>query len=160
MYCTKCGTENMYGARLCVNCGREMHANGYEQTRQADVNEEARESFSSKLFGFVAGNMTETEYVAYKEKLRKVIVRMIIGVVIGIVMVSAMGETGLAVKIIVPLMMAGVPYVWCMIPFYALGLISLFVKIVVSVLLGWIIAPIALTINLVRVISYRKTYLQ
>lgn len=106
--------------------------------------------------------MTEMEYVRFKESLRGVIIKIIIGAIIGYFVGGAMMANGsdpdVADRIEGVLMFAGFPYAWTKIPVFAFGMISLIIKFVVAIALGWIITPIALIYDLIQVKAYEKRH--
>lgn len=103
----------------------------------------------------IGKNMTETEYVLFKEKLRGVIAKMIIGALIGLFLGAAFA-TNTAEKVGFVLVLACVPYVWDMLPFIATNLYGFAIKAFLAVIGGVIITPISLIYNLVMVHAYQK----
>lgn len=174
MYCESCGTKLPSNAVFCPSCGaavRDVTATEHTQVRDANGqgNHAHRNTGSAPVkrrtgnaTGFQLGkSMTEYEYADFKMKLRNVVIKMIIGAVIGFFIVRVTGGTGLiGTDIFMVYMFACVPYVWCMIPFTALGYVAIIVKIFVSFLLGWIITPISLVYYLVMCRSYEKSHVE
>ena len=105
--------------------------------------------------------MNEMEYLGFKEKLRgilgKIVIGLIIGVVIGIIMNSSChGDLGVLFIIFMAIMCAGIPYAWSVLPIRLVGFIGIIVMFFICMFLGWIITPIALIYNIIQMKRYEK----
>lgn len=99
--------------------------------------------------------ISEVEYVRFKDKLRSGIIMIIVGLVIGVVLGIWLGG-GIGVAVMMGIMCAGMPYAWSVIPVIAIGWLSIIIKFVVAVFLGWIVTPIALVYNFIQMKRYEK----
>lgn len=107
--------------------------------------------------------MNEMEYLGFKEKLRgilgKIVIGLIIGAVFGVILNnSAGGEMGTGVLFIVvmAIMCAGIPYAWSVLPIRLGGFIGIIVMFFICMFLGWVITPIALIYNIIQMKRYEK----
>ena len=104
--------------------------------------------------------LTEVSYLVAKEELKSTFISMIIGFIIGAVLawVVTMGSSEssgrIMMMVFIGLVLSGTPYVWKHFPYIALGWLSLLIKLVVSVCLGWIITPITLIYHWIEVKVY------
>ena len=77
-------------------------------------------------------------------------------VIAGAVACAAFGSFGgAACSVGFAVMFAGVPYAWAKVPFVALGIWSLLIKVLFAVILGWIVTPYALAVDISGIISYK-----
>lgn len=104
--------------------------------------------------------LTEVSYLTAKEELKSTLISMIIGFIIGAVIAWMTTMSGMdtrpriMITILLGLVMSGTPYVWRHFPYIALGWVSLLIKLVVSVCLGWVITPVTLIYHWVEVKVY------
>lgn len=104
--------------------------------------------------------LTEVSYLIAKEELKSTLISMIIGFIIGAVLawVTTMDSDNtkyrIMMTVLVGLVLSGTPYVWRHFPYIALGWMSLLIKLVASVCLGWVITPVTLIYRLIEVKVY------
>ena len=100
----------------------------------------------------------------YKDKLIKLIIKGVIGMVIGILLVLfTMPDAGLTVLLTIGMFFAGLPYGWQLSGKVVGGLIvvgsapvmifAFMLRLFVSILVGWIAYPIALIYTIVKVVK-------
>lgn len=99
--------------------------------------------------------MSEVEYLRFKEKLRNIIISIVIGFVIG-VLIGKWSSPESSGWVVTGIMFAGVPYAWSLIPVTFFGWAGLLIKLMISVILGWAITPIALIYNFLQMKRYEK----
>lgn len=100
--------------------------------------------------------ISEIEYLKFKNGLRSIIISIIAGFVIGAV-IGWFAMDGNAVGIIVlGMMFAGMPYGWKSIPVFAFGWITIIIKFIAAVCLGWIITPVSLVYHFIQMKRYEK----
>lgn len=105
--------------------------------------------------------MNEMEYLGFKEKLRGILVKIVIGLAIGAVFgivmnYSCKGELGVLYVIFMSIMCAGIPYAWSVLPFRLGGIIGILITGIICMFLGWVITPIALIYNIIQMKRYEK----
>lgn len=104
--------------------------------------------------------LTEVSYLIAKEELKSTLISMIIGFIIGAVLAwmttmdSDNTKYRIMMTVLVGLVLSGTPYVWRHFPYIALGWMSLLIKLVASVCLGWVITPVTLIYRLIEVKVY------
>lgn len=104
--------------------------------------------------------LTEVSYLVAKEELKSTFISMIIGFIIGAVLawLTTMDSDNMKYRIMMTvllgLVLSGTPYVWRHFPYIALGWMSLLIKIIASVCLGWVITPITLIYHWIEVKVY------
>lgn len=98
----------------------------------------------------------------YKEELKKLILYGIIGFVIGFIFTSSTSpEMGFGGACVIGLFFAGLPYGW-KISGYIIGgwiivgniavmIIAFFIRVIVSLIIGWIAYPIAMIYYIIKV---------
>lgn len=101
----------------------------------------------------------------YKEKLKGLLIQGGIGIAVGFVLALSTISNAGPLAIIIGILFAGVPYGW-QLSGKMLGFISLsslyvtvcifMVRIVVSLLIGWIIYPIVLIYTIVRMVMEKN----
>ena len=99
--------------------------------------------------------ISEAEYLTFKQSLRGVLIKTLIGLALGIFFFFTATDSPLHEKLMCVLMLTCLPYSWSVIPIYG-GIITLFLKLVISLTFGWIITPISLIYNFVQMKSYEK----
>lgn len=104
--------------------------------------------------------ISEFEYVTFKQSLRSVLIKTIcglcFGLIIGIYGIFTEEDFGVLEAVMSILMFTGMPYAWTVLPFASYGCMGLFIRFIVSLLLGWIITPIVLTYNFIQMKRYEK----
>lgn len=103
--------------------------------------------------------ISELEYLEFKRNFRKVFVYTIIGFFVGLIF-GKYNDAGWSGSIAIGIVLAGMPYAWSVIPVFAFGIISIIIKLIVAVCLGWIITPIAFIYNFIQMKRYEKSVLQ
>lgn len=104
--------------------------------------------------------LTEVSYLVAKEELKSTLISMIIGFIIGAVLAwmttmdSDNTKYRIMMTVLVGLVLSGTPYVWRHFPYIALGWMSLLIKLIASVCLGWVITPVTLIYRLIEVKVY------
>lgn len=104
--------------------------------------------------------LTEVSYLTAKEELKSTLISMIIGFIIGAVIAWMITMSGMDTRprimviILLGLVTSGTPYVWRHFPYIALGWVSLLIKLVASVCLGWVITPVTLIYHWIEVLVY------
>lgn len=104
--------------------------------------------------------LTEVSYLVAKEELKSTFISMIIGFIIGAVLAwlttmdSDNTKYRIMMTVLLGLVLSGTPYVWRHFPYIALGWMSLLIKIIASVCLGWVITPITLIYHWIEVKVY------
>lgn len=104
--------------------------------------------------------LTEVSYLVAKEELKSTLISMIIGFIIGAVLAwmttmdSDNTKYRIMMTVLVGLVLSGTPYVWRHFPYIALGWMSLLIKLIASVCLGWVITPVTLVYRLIEVKVY------
>ncbi len=106
--------------------------------------------------------LTEVSYLVAKEELKSTLISMIIGFIIGAVLAwmttmdSDNTKYRIMMTVLVGLVLSGTPYVWRHFPYIALGWMSLLIKLVASVCLGWVITPVTLIYRWIEVKVYER----
>lgn len=103
--------------------------------------------------------ISELQYLEFKGKFRKILICTIIGFILGFIWGKYMG-CDWYLNIFFGVFLAGMPYAWTVIPVIAFGIISIIIKLFVSIFLGWIITPIAFIYNFIQMKRYKKYLLQ
>lgn len=104
--------------------------------------------------------LTEVSYLVAKEEFKSTLISMIIGFIIGAVLAwmttmdSDNTKYRVMMTVLVGLVLSGTPYVWRHFPYIALGWMSLLIKLVASICLGWVITPVTLIYRLIEVKVY------
>lgn len=99
--------------------------------------------------------ISEAEYLTFKQGLRGVLIKTLIGFSLGIVFFFIATDSTLPEKLMSVLMLTCLPYAWSVIPIYG-GIITLFFKLVISLAFGWLITPLSFIYNFVQMKSYEK----
>ncbi|WP_455720481.1 hypothetical protein [Agathobacter sp.] len=105
--------------------------------------------------------MNEMEYLGFKEKLRGILVKIVIGLVVGVAVaigldMATVGSMYISHMILMAIMCAGIPYAWSVLPIRLGGFIGIIVMFFICMFLGWIITPIALIYNVIQMKRYEK----
>lgn len=105
--------------------------------------------------------MNEMEYLSFKERLRGIIGKIIVGLIIGgaigaCMNASSHGKIGIGIVICMAILCAGFPYAWSRLPIRLDGLVGIFITFCVAVAFGWVITPIAFLYNFIQMKRYEK----
>lgn len=98
----------------------------------------------------------EMGYLDMRKKLRKTLFKMVIGAAIGVGVSCISGYIALDAFVGYAIFFAFIPCAWSLMPVIIMGPISLCIKVIGSVLLGWIVGPISLIYYGVRLHYYKK----
>lgn len=100
--------------------------------------------------------ISEVEYLTFKQDLRSVLIKTIVGFLIGVFIAFSVEDCTLIERIAYIPIFACFPYAWTAMPFYAGGLISLFFKFVLCFAFGWLITPVVLLYNFIQMKRYEN----
>lgn len=103
--------------------------------------------------------ISELEYLQFKGSFRKILIQTLIGFIIGMIL-GGYSDSGWFGIIFFGILLAGMPYAWSVIPVFAFGVVSIIIKIIVAICLGWVITPIAFIYNFIQMKRYEKSVLQ
>ena len=102
----------------------------------------------------------ETEYLLFRESLRGIIIKIIIGFILGFAFTFfASSDMGFGGACLIGVFFAGIPYAWTKMPVILGGWMGLAITFIICLFLGWIITPIALIYNLIQCHRYKKRVL-
>lgn len=97
----------------------------------------------------------EEEYLAFKQSVRGIVIKTIIGAVVGFFIGISIGDGLLTYT----LLFAGLPYAWSVLPFSAWGIVGIIIKFTVAMIGGWIITPVAFIYNYSQMKKYEAEFL-
>jgi hypothetical protein len=101
--------------------------------------------------------ISEVEYLRFKDKFRTIIIEIIVGMVIGLLFNRyLLGMDSIGGYIFSAIMFAGVPYAWQFMPVFFGGVVGILINLIIVLLLGWIITPIAFVYNFIQMKRYEN----
>lgn len=103
--------------------------------------------------------ISELEYWEFKGNFRKLLIQTLIGFIIGMIFGGYIDSSWFGI-IFFGVMLAGMPYAWSVIPIFAFGFISIIIKLIIAICLGWVITPVAFIYNFIQMKRYEKYVLQ
>ena len=98
--------------------------------------------------------INEEEYLVFKKSVRGIVIKTIIGAVIGFFVGVSNGA-----PLTFTFLFAGFPYAWSVLPFSAWGIVGIIIKFIVAWIAGWIVTPVAFIYNYSQMKKYEANIL-